>query len=73
MATITTGDYLTIQTDDNNSDIELSRWVCDKIENILIIRDAFGQVVFKTSEPVIIDGSEVSDLSVMRSSIGSNW
>jgi len=72
MATITTGDFLTIETDNNSYNVELSKWVCDKIEDRIIIRDAFGNLIFTTKESIIIDAVEVSDLSVMRSSIGTN-
>ena len=75
MIQITTGDFLKIEgIDGNTGTMELSKWVCDKIYDKLVIKNAYGNITLGTKElPIKLNGSDTSDLSYIRLTINANW
>lgn len=66
-------DYLEIEVEGNVENMELSKWVCDKIHDKLFIRGAFGNVVIEAKDSIKLDGTLETNLSVIRAAVGSNW
>lgn len=76
MIQITVGaDVLTmIGIEGNTKSIELSKWVCDKIYDKIVVKNAYGDFTINTKDlPIEVDTVELSDLSAIRLAIGSNW
>ena len=73
MTKITTGDFLTIEYDNNLSTIELTKWVCDKVHDQLQISNAYGSPIVLKKGTFLLDNVETSDLSVIRAAVGANW
>lgn len=67
------GDFLTLQFEDNPANIELTKWVCDKIHDKLHIRGAFGQWTVDQKDQLQLNGTDETDLSVIRAAVGANW
>ena len=65
--------YLEIEVEGNAENIELSKWVCDKIHDTLRIRGAFGEWVMSAKDDIQVDGLAETDLSVIRAAVGANW
>lgn len=63
---------------DGGSSVIISKWVCDKHHDVVIIKDAFGQPPINlgkisVTNPVTVDGTAYTDPTLAREAIGANW
>jgi len=75
--TIVEGETLTY-VKDGGSSIILCKWVCDKHQDKVFIKDAFGFPPIdlgkiSATNPVTVGSTEYTDPTLARAAIGANW
>lgn len=76
--TITIVDEVLTYQKDSESTIILSKWVCDKHHDIVLIGNAYGAKPIElgkisSDNPVTVDSTEYTDPALAREAIGVNW
>ena len=74
---IVEGESLTYTKDGESETVVLSKWICDKHYDTLLLKDAFGHIIelekISASNPISIDSTEYTDPTLARAAIGVNW
>lgn len=74
---IVAGTSLTYTPKDGTNTSVLSKWICDKHFDTVLIKSAFGNPIFdikvSATNPITIDTVEFTDATLAQAAIGANW
>ena len=74
---IVEGESLTYTPEDGVDTVILSKWICDKHYDKILIKNAYGEPILldkiSATNPITIDTVEVTTPTAAREAIGANW
>lgn len=74
---IVSGESLTYTPETGGDTIVLSKWVCDKHFDKVLLKSAYGnpieEIKVSATNPITIDTVEITTPAAAQAAIGANW